>query len=135
MKRSVLGEKEKRRKQLVKCKSRPGQGNGAIGNPNMDENMQDAGGKLLGSDTTRLIRERVVAGGQRAIIAGNSTHSADEDKKKLKDSGQDWFWGKPPPSGGRWCRTWRGCGERGRWKGRRREKKKKMQSLCPFENF
>ena len=26
--------------------------------------------------------------------------SADEDKKKLKECGQDWFWGKPPPSGG-----------------------------------
>jgi len=66
----------------------------------MDENMQDAGGKLLGSDTTRLIREREAAGGARVIIVGHSGNSADEDKKKLKECGQDWFWGKPPPSGG-----------------------------------
>jgi len=65
----------------------------------MDENMQDAGGELLGSDTTRLIRDREAGVGQRAIIVGHSGNSAEEDRKKLKKSGQDWFWAKPPPTG------------------------------------
>ena len=64
----------------------------------MDENMQDAGGKLLGSEATKLIKEREV--GERAIIVGHSGNCTNEDKKKLKDSDQDWFWGKPPPTGG-----------------------------------
>ena len=39
----------------------------------MDENIQDAGGKLLGSDATRLIREmEAEAGGEKAIVVGHS---------------------------------------------------------------
>ena len=64
----------------------------------MDENLQDAGGVLLGTDATRLIRER--EGGERAIIVGHSANQTKADKEKGRASGQDWFWPKPPPTGG-----------------------------------
>jgi len=61
----------------------------------MDEHMPDGGGVLLGTDATRLIRER--DGGERAIIVGHSANQTEADKEKGKASGQDWFWAKPPP--------------------------------------
>ena len=66
----------------------------------MDENLQDSGGVLLGTDTTRLIREREAVGGKRALIVGHSANQTEADVKKGRESGQDWFWAKPPPTGG-----------------------------------
>jgi len=65
----------------------------------MDENFQDAGGVLKGTDATRLIREREAAGGKRALIVGHSANQTEADVKRGRESGQDWFWPKPPPTG------------------------------------
>jgi len=62
----------------------------------MDENLQDAGGVLQGTDAIWLIRER--EGGENAIIVGHGANQADEEKGRA--SGQDWFWAKPSPPGG-----------------------------------
>ena len=55
----------------------------------MDENLQDAGGVLKGTDATRLIRVR--EGGERAIIVGHSANQTEADKEKGRASGQDLF--------------------------------------------
>jgi len=65
----------------------------------MDENMQDAGGELLGTETTELIRKREDGGQHRALVFGWSGNSTEEDKEKGRESGQDWFWSKPAPPG------------------------------------
>ena len=65
----------------------------------MDENMQDAGGELLGTETTALIRKREGGGQHRALVFGWSGNSTEEDKEKGRKSGQDWFWSKPAPPG------------------------------------
>ena len=59
----------------------------------MDENMQETGGVLLGTETTKLIREREEekGKGKRAVIVGHSGNCTDEDKERGKKSGQDWY--------------------------------------------
>jgi len=73
----------------------------------MDENLQDEGGVLTGTETTRLIRERELmksiegdeAGEkERALIFGFSGNCTPEDQARGRESGQDWFWAKPPPN-------------------------------------
>ena len=64
----------------------------------MDENMHDAGGVLLGTETTRKIREREGDIEKRALIFGYSGSNTEEDRVRGRESGQDWFWEKPAPS-------------------------------------
>jgi len=62
----------------------------------MDENMRETGGRLLGTEVTKLIRSR--EGRERGvIIVGHSGNSTWEDKERGRVSGQDAFWEKPPP--------------------------------------
>ena len=63
----------------------------------MDENMHDAGGVLLGTETTRIIREREGEKEKRALIFGYSGSNTEEDRGRGRESGQDWFWEKPAP--------------------------------------
>ena len=65
----------------------------------VDDNMQDAGGELLETEATELIRKREDGGRHRPLIFGCSGNSTAEDKEKGRKSGHDWFWEKPAPPG------------------------------------
>ena len=64
----------------------------------MDENMQEAGGVLLGSETTALIRKRERADAHKVLIIANSGNCTGADREMGRKSGQDGFWEKPLPS-------------------------------------
>lgn len=64
----------------------------------LDENMEMAGGKLKGTETTVIIRERERGGGKRSLVFGLSGNCTKADMKKSWESGQDGFWSKPIPS-------------------------------------
>jgi signal transduction histidine kinase len=67
----------------------------------LDEYLEEAGGKLTGSETTKKIRERereMLWGGNKAlIIFGCSGNCTEEDAIRSRRVGQDWFWQKPIP--------------------------------------
>ena len=65
----------------------------------MDEDMEEGGGTLKGTDATRVIRrrerERGITGRERSLVFGFSGTDTEEQREKSKESGQDMFWCKP----------------------------------------
>jgi len=62
----------------------------------MDENMAEAGGILLGTDATALIRK--MKRGENVIVIGCTGNCGFEHREKSKRSGQNFFWSKPVPT-------------------------------------
>jgi signal transduction histidine kinase/CheY-like chemotaxis protein len=65
----------------------------------MDENMHEAGGKLLGTEVTAKIREMERARGEAkpCMVFGCSGNCTEDDICKSSECGQDFFWPKPVP--------------------------------------
>ena len=97
----------------------------------MDENMQETGGVLLGSETTVLIRKREGGDGHRALIIANSGNCTEEDREMGRKSGQDGFWEKPLPSAEQMlqdvARLWAAKGGVGGGEGEKEKKEDELQ--------
>jgi len=64
----------------------------------MDEHMDEGGGKLTGSEATKIIRDKEkMEGLLPAVIVGCSGNCSPEDHLKSKQSGQNLLWSKPLP--------------------------------------
>jgi len=64
----------------------------------MDENMEEAGGLLTGTETTMAIRDiEEKRGHTRCLIFGCSGNCTEEDERRSRASGQDMLWPKPAP--------------------------------------
>jgi signal transduction histidine kinase/CheY-like chemotaxis protein len=64
----------------------------------MDENMEEAGGLLSGTQTTQAIRDMEKKRGLvNCIIFGCSGNCTEEDERASRASGQDMLWPKPAP--------------------------------------
>ncbi|GMH96149.1 hypothetical protein TrST_g2747 [Triparma strigata] len=64
----------------------------------MDENFEEAGGILTGTETTKAIRGmEKKRGPSRCLIFGCSGNCMEEDERRSKASGQDILWPKPAP--------------------------------------
>jgi len=62
----------------------------------IDEFMAEAGGTLLGTEVTKLLRQRKRY--EATVIVGCTGNCTDEDRSKSLLAGQDIFWGKPVPA-------------------------------------
>mmetsp|Transcript_120227 Transcript_120227/g.209300 ORF Transcript_120227/g.209300 Transcript_120227/m.209300 type:complete len:782 (-) Transcript_120227:103-2448(-) len=63
----------------------------------LDQNMEDAGGKLTGSETTRAILSMEELS-VKPIIFGATSHTGPHDVAEALDAGQHYVWGKPYPN-------------------------------------